>query len=73
MDNSTQGIWVNSADGAQITGFTEVYLEILGQQQIALPENQRSIKLRQRNDKIEFWMPDLVKHMTQRRASTTDK
>lgn len=71
MDNfSTQGVWVDSAGGAQITGFTQVYLEILAQQQAALPADKRSVKIRQRGEKYEFWMPDLVRLMAGRRAST---
>jgi hypothetical protein len=63
---STQGIWVSPADGAEITGFTVHYLEILAQQQAALPEKERSLKIRLRDNRYEFWMPDLVRHMMKR-------
>jgi hypothetical protein len=61
-EDTTQGIWVGLSDGAEIIGMSKDDLQRLAQTQLSLEETEREIRVRQRDERYEFWLPDLVRY-----------
>lgn len=53
-------IWVNTAEGAEITGYNPESLKNLAYKMAQQPEDQRAVKVRKRSNGWEIWLPDLM-------------
>src|SRR5262249_53941707 len=53
-------IWVNTNEGAQITGYNRSYMSNLAVEMWERPESEREIRTRKRSTGIELWLPDLM-------------
>jgi hypothetical protein len=60
-------IWVNTAEGAQVTGYDPDSLRKLASNMAKKPEEERTIKVRRRTSGWEMWLPDLVHYVKQPR------
>ncbi len=58
--NEVEEIWVNTPEAAEITGYTQEYVQKLARKNWNLPEDQRLIKVRFRANRYDVWLPDLV-------------
>ena len=58
-----QQIWVMTTEGAESTGYSREYLELLARKNLRLPENERLIKVRMRARRYELWLPDLLRYI----------
>jgi AAA+ ATPase superfamily predicted ATPase len=58
-----QEIWVITSEGAEITGYSQEYLEQLARKNRRLPEDERVIKLRKRAGRYDLWLPDLLRYI----------
>jgi len=56
-------IWVNTREGAELTGYNMDYLRQLAYGIGRQPENERPIKIRTRGHRYEFWLPDLIAYI----------
>ena len=56
-------IWVNTAEGAEITGYHRDHVQKLARDNWNLPENQRLIKVRNKGNRYDIWLPDLMKYI----------
>jgi hypothetical protein len=56
-------IWVNAAEGAEITGYHRRYVSTLAMQMLRKPEKEREIRAKQRSNGAELWLPDLVAYV----------
>ena len=64
MTNSyVEEIWVNSAEGAEITGYSRQYMTRLATIMNKKPEAEREIKLKRRTYGYEMWLPDLIDYI----------
>jgi hypothetical protein len=61
----TEEIWVNTAEGAEITGYNQEYLKKLAHRISKQPVDERLIKIRLRSNRYELWLPDLITYMTE--------
>jgi hypothetical protein len=52
--------WVNTIEGAEITGYNVDYLRQIAYKMWRQPENERVIKVRFRAHRYELWLPELV-------------
>ena len=50
-------IWVNTAEGAEITGYNSDSLRKLASNMAKKPEEERMIKVRRRTSRWELWLP----------------
>ncbi len=57
---AVEEIWVNTIEGAEITGYNVDYLRQIAYKIWRQPENERPIKVRYRARRYELWLPDLV-------------
>ncbi len=77
MTEAIQEIWVSTTEAAEITGYNSRYLQQLAQQIYQQAEEDRSVKVRNRSRRYEFWLPDLLVyvresgHGPQRKRKTT--
>ena len=55
--------WVNTGEGAEITGYDQQYLQKLALKNARLPEDQRVIRVNNRAGRHELWLPDLIKYI----------
>jgi hypothetical protein len=56
-------IWVNTSEGAEITGYSRGYLSTLASQIWNKPEDEREIRIKKRlGGHYELWLPDLIAH-----------
>jgi hypothetical protein len=55
--------WVNTAEGAEITGYDQQYLRKLALKMSRLTIEKRLIQVRNRAGRHEMWLPDLMKYM----------
>jgi hypothetical protein len=53
-------IWVNTIEGAEITGYNVDYLRQIAYKIWRQPEDERAIKVRYRARRYELWLPDLI-------------
>jgi hypothetical protein len=58
-----QEIWVMTAEGAELTGYSREYLEQLSRKNRRLSEDERDIKVRMRSNRYELWLPDLLRYI----------
>jgi hypothetical protein len=58
-----QEIWVMTAEGAELTGYSREYLEQLARKNTRLSEDERDIKVRMRSNRYELWLPDLLRYI----------
>jgi len=65
-------IWVNTTEGAEITGYNQQYLMRLAQKVSQQPEEEREIKIRRRRG-YELWLPDLVAYIERARGPYTKR
>jgi hypothetical protein len=56
-------IWVNTAEGAEITGYSPESLKNIAHKIAQEPEDQRVIKVRRRSSRWELWLPDLIEYV----------
>jgi hypothetical protein len=60
-------IWVNTAEGAEITGYNPQSLKNIAYKMAQEPEDQRAIKVRRRSSRWELWLPDLMSYISRPR------
>ncbi len=65
--------WVNTTEGAEITGYTVGGLRHLAASMAKKPEEERMIKVRKRSSGWEMWLPDLILYVEQPRTGPTLK
>ena len=58
-----QEIWVMTAEGAKLTGYSPEYLQKLAKKLSLLSEDERVIKVRMRSNRYELWLPDLLNYI----------
>jgi hypothetical protein len=58
-----QEVWVLTGEGADITGYSQEYLEKMANKNWRLPEDDRLIKTRKRRGRYELWLPDLIRYI----------
>jgi hypothetical protein len=56
-------IWVNTAEGAQASGYSHQYVQRLVIKMSKTPEEEREIRLRWRISYWELWLPDLMTYI----------
>ena len=59
---TTEDNWVNTVEGAEITGYNPDYLRELVRNNWKLPEDQRLIRVRKRSNRYDIWLPDLIRY-----------
>lgn len=64
-DIGVEEIWVNTVEGAEITGYYHTYVRKLARDNWNLPENERKIRVRRRSNRYDIWLPDLVNYMNE--------
>ncbi len=63
MMETTEETWVTTTEGSEITGYNRDYLKKLARTMWRQPEDERLIKVRNRSNRYELWLPDLVAYM----------
>ena len=63
VEQVAKKIWVNTTEGAEITGYHRDYVQKLARESWNLPEKQRLIKIRKRSRGYDIWLPDLVNYI----------
>ena len=58
-----QEIWVMTTEGAELTGYSREYLELLARKNLRLPEDERLMTVRMRARRYEVWLPDLLRYI----------
>lgn len=58
-----QEIWVMTTEGAELTGYSLRYLELMARNNLKLPEDERLFKVRMRAKRYEIWLPDLLRYI----------
>lgn len=56
-------IWVNVAEGAEITGYHPDHVRRLARENGRLPEEQRYIQIRKDSSGYAIWLPDLMNYI----------
>jgi hypothetical protein len=59
----TEEIWVNSTEGAEITGYHRDHVQELARNNWKKPETERLIRVRKRTNGYDIWLPDLVRYI----------
>jgi hypothetical protein len=59
---TTEETWVNTIEGAEITGYNPDYVRELARNNWKLPEEQRLIRVRKRANRYDIWLPDLIRY-----------
>ncbi len=65
----SQEIWVNTAEGEEITGYDQGYLRKLAHKISRQPEEKKTMRVRNRAGRYELWLPDLLEYMQDHRHS----
>ena len=60
-----QQIWVMTGEGAELTGYNALYLQKMARKNLALPEDERVIRVRMRQNRYELWLPDLLRYINE--------
>lgn len=60
MFHQDDEIWVSTSEGAELTGYSQVYLMRLAQKNLLLPEVEQVIRVRKRKRGYDIWLPDLM-------------
>jgi hypothetical protein len=56
-------VWVSTSEAANITGYNQRYLNQLASRFWKQPEEERPIKILNRSNRYEFWLPDLIRYI----------
>jgi hypothetical protein len=64
-DKTTEPIWVNAKEGAEITGYTPMYLAEILKKILLQPESERPIQVRREANRYQIWLPDLIEYVAQ--------
>jgi hypothetical protein len=64
-DETAEQIWVTTKEGAEMTGYSQEYLERLANKNWRQPETERLIQVRNRSGRYELWLPDLLQYMAE--------
>lgn len=64
-DKASDEIWVTTKEGAEITGYNQQYLMILARKISRQSENERLIQIRNRSNRYELWLPDLLHYIAE--------
>lgn len=56
-------IWVNTNEGAEITGYHHEHVRKLARDNWNLSEDERIIRVRRRVGRYDLWLPDLMKYL----------
>lgn len=56
-------IWVNTKEGAEITGYNREHLKRLVSKIWQQPEEERPVKMRKRSNGYDMWLPDLMAYL----------
>jgi hypothetical protein len=56
-------IWVNVAEGAEITGYHPDHVRRLARENVRLPEEQRFIRISKDVHGYSIWLPDLMSYL----------
>jgi hypothetical protein len=67
--DKVEEIWVNTAEGSEITGYDQQYLQKLALKISRQPEEKKAIRVRTRAGRHELWLPDLLEYMQDHRHS----
>ena len=59
----TEETWVNTIEGAELTGYHEDHIRELARNNYRLPEDKRLIKVRKRSNRYDIWLPDLINYI----------
>jgi hypothetical protein len=65
LNAEVKEIWVNTSEGAEMTGYHRDYVQRLARENWNLNEDQRIIQIRQRAGRYELWLPDLFKYISE--------
>lgn len=65
VNTEVEEIWVNSTEGAEITGYSAIHLRKIARENWNLPEEQRLVKIRKRSHSYDMWLPDLVIYISE--------
>jgi hypothetical protein len=55
--------WVNTTEGAELTGYHPDHVRELARINWNKPEQERLIKVRRRSNRYDIWLPDLVAYI----------
>jgi hypothetical protein len=56
-------IWVNTREGAELTGYNRLHVQKLARDNWNLPEAERLIRVRKRSNGYDIWLPDLFNYI----------
>jgi predicted DNA-binding transcriptional regulator AlpA len=59
-DPTTEQTWVTVKEAAELTGYTAYWMKKWVRDMFALPENERTINVREESNRYLLWLPDLV-------------
>ena len=59
-------IWITVREGTRRTGFHLDYMRRLARENLRLPENERSLRVRMKDRAYEIWLPDLINYVEKR-------
>jgi hypothetical protein len=65
VTEDVQEIWVSTTEAGKITGYNAAYLKKLARNVWNQPEEERSMKVRNRSRRYEFWLPDLMAYINE--------
>ena len=60
-----QEIWVMTGEGSAITGYNALYLQKMARKNLVVPEDERVIRVRMRQNRYELWLPDLLRYINE--------
>lgn len=61
--DTTEETWVNTVEGAEITGYHPDHVRELARNNWKLPEDKRHIRVRKRANRYDIWLPDLIQYL----------
>lgn len=64
-DRTTEQVWVTAKEGAEITGYTPMYLAEILKGMLEQPESEREIQVRREASRYQIWLPDLIEYVAQ--------
>jgi hypothetical protein len=59
-ERTTEQIWVTVKEAAELTGYSPGWMTKWVRDMFALPENERTIQVRQEANRYQLWLPDLM-------------
>jgi hypothetical protein len=65
MEYTNEESWVSTSEGAEITGYNQIYVQRLARDNWNLPEAERLIRVRKRSRGYDLWLPDLMRYMNE--------